>query len=594
MKKIYGIAFASAALMLASCSNESEPGGPNINQPEGPCKYLSVNINAPAGTRDDAEYEIGKDAENKVQNLRFIILRKTRTDTEYHVSYSYAVTDGLEMSEPGNYPSTVERLVNSTIIIPQNATAESGGANVDTINNNLKLLVIANYTEDPTKVDATATIGMSESDLLKTITDKVSKAGTEGSFTMTNSAYKDGTEVICAQTLYHKNLFDTQAIAKANPIEVYVERVVARADVGFVENYSTENLEQAWENDMDNRLELVPVIEGMAFYADPVKTLLFKDASWNISGWTGDHEANNHRSFWAVTPQSVANDHFTFNFNTAVDNDHKFTNSASEKDTPRYIFENTLGDVNATKVVVAAQLYEKSQLNDDGTLKEGAQPKDMACVYGQFTTKDGAAKLVANTLKGLGFRIRKIESGQTTIRTINYYAEGSTEKSDLVYSGLATKGDTYEVEQGDGNRTYLALAALAEGESYVQEDGIDPKTHDIKYKTVEASVIEKELKDRSAISYWNAGRCYYYTDINHIKFTGNTDKSTNPGVVRNHVYKIEFTGISGYGTPVFDPAKIIIPTPPTYTDTGLVFLAARINILKWRVVKQQTILGGKK
>lgn len=582
MKKIYGIAFASAALMLASCSNESEPGGPNVNEPGGSNKYLTVNICTPGDTRADSDYEIGSENENKVTKMRFVILKKGAADTEYSVSYSYLVNDNIEQSDPGNYPSTVERLVKSTVIIPSDAVQNPNGSDVDTIANNLKLLVLVNYSGD-------VTTSTKESVLLKQIVNNVDKTGTAtDGFVMTNSAYKDasGNPVVMTQ-LYHKNLFDSPEVAKANPIDVYVERVVARTDVNFTANYEKRNMDQAWDNDKDNRLQLVPVIKGMAFYADPTETYLFKDASWNISGWSKDNDESLHRSFWAVTPPSAADTHFTFSYNTAIDSNHSFTDASTP--TKKYIYENTLGGLNATKVVVAAQLYNKADVNEDGSLKAGAQPKDMACVYGQFTDKESAAVLVANTLKGLGYRIQVTNADNSkTIRTINYVATGDT---DLEYSGVATKGDSYAVGDGDGNRTYLQLKELASGEAYVQEDGIDPETKNIKYKSLDKSVIENELKGRSAISYWNQGMCYYYTDINHINFTEDAE-TNNPGVVRNHVYKIQFTGISGYGTPVFDPDKIIIPTPPTYTDSGLVYLAARLNILKWRVVPtQSTVLG---
>lgn len=53
------------------------------------------------------------------------------------------------------------------------------------------------------------------------------------------------------------------------------------------------------------------------------------------------------------------------------------------------------------------------------------------------------------------------------------------------------------------------------------------------------------------------------------------------GVVRNHIYKVNLTGIFGLGTPVFDPDEIIIPEKPEEKD---VYLAADIRILSWRIV----------
>ena len=54
------------------------------------------------------------------------------------------------------------------------------------------------------------------------------------------------------------------------------------------------------------------------------------------------------------------------------------------------------------------------------------------------------------------------------------------------------------------------------------------------------------------------------------------------GVVRNHIYETNITKIAGLGTPVYDPTKTIYPEKPENNDH---FIAAQINILSWRVVK---------
>ena len=60
------------------------------------------------------------------------------------------------------------------------------------------------------------------------------------------------------------------------------------------------------------------------------------------------------------------------------------------------------------------------------------------------------------------------------------------------------------------------------------------------------------------------------------------------GVVRNHFYKITLNGIKGFGTPVYNPDKVIDPTVPSYDNT---FLAARVQVLQWRIVNQNVSLG---
>ena len=57
-------------------------------------------------------------------------------------------------------------------------------------------------------------------------------------------------------------------------------------------------------------------------------------------------------------------------------------------------------------------------------------------------------------------------------------------------------------------------------------------------------------------------------------------------MVRNHVYQIDINSISGYGTPVYVDISNIV-TPPDYPiEDEASYVAARINVLSWKVVKQ--------
>ena len=81
------------------------------------------------------------------------------------------------------------------------------------------------------------------------------------------------------------------------------------------------------------------------------------------------------------------------------------------------------------------------------------------------------------------------------------------------------------------------------------------------------------------------GKAYYFVPIKHL---GKAGELGEYGVVRNHFYKITLTGIKGFGTPVYNPDKVIDPTVPSYDNT---FLAARVQVLQWRIVNQNVSLG---
>lgn len=92
-----------------------------------------------------------------------------------------------------------------------------------------------------------------------------------------------------------------------------------------------------------------------------------------------------------------------------------------------------------------------------------------------------------------------------------------------------------------------------------------------------------ELNDKLAGSLAeirSEGRAYYYTDVKHL--------GTAKGIVRNHFYQIDVNTIKGFGTPVYDPDSKFVPVTPEDTQT---YLAARINVISWRIVKQTVDLG---
>ena len=71
---------------------------------------------------------------------------------------------------------------------------------------------------------------------------------------------------------------------------------------------------------------------------------------------------------------------------------------------------------------------------------------------------------------------------------------------------------------------------------------------------------------------------YTHLDVYKRQLQG----SDEIGVVRNHIYKTTITNIAGLGTPVYNPGDVIYPEKP---EDNAHYIAAEINILSWRVVK---------
>jgi len=116
------------------------------------------------------------------------------------------------------------------------------------------------------------------------------------------------------------------------------------------------------------------------------------------------------------------------------------------------------------------------------------------------------------------------------------------------------------------------------------------------YTSTTTTVINTDLAGTEASHPYVArvytdGKCYYYVNIDQSPVAGTgTTAHTYDGVIRNHIYDLTLNSIRGVGTPVFDPEDVIIPDQPT--DETLWFIGARVNVLKWRIVKQNVDFSG--
>ena len=89
---------------------------------------------------------------------------------------------------------------------------------------------------------------------------------------------------------------------------------------------------------------------------------------------------------------------------------------------------------------------------------------------------------------------------------------------------------------------------------------------------INSTLANKDIVDRALV--WKSGMTYYFYEIKHLE--------NQKGVVRNHIYDTKVTKITGLGTPVYNPDEIIYPEKPNENDH---YIAAKINILSWRIIK---------
>ena len=539
-----------ACTLFAACSNE-ENSAINSGQEEGQLSYVAVNIvNAnPTGSRvEGGEYENGEGPENAITKARFYLFDASGNP--------YTVTTN---EAPGAVAET--NYVDITTLEDQGKDEP----NVESIKKGV-LVFKGTTTELPTSIvavlnpPATLTGSKSLSDLQTAIADYSSTT----SFVMSNSVYaSEGTEVVATDIV--GKVAQSQPDAEANPVDIYVERVLAKVRVTF-SNADTENQYKVSE---DGEPAVYAKILGWAVTRTADKSNLLKDIdpAWDdmTLGFTWNDEPF-HRSYWATTPATVTLEKKS---QDEIINDQKpaTPEGATNISVQRYCQENTKEDEH-TEVVVVAQL-----VNEEGN------PNPIYKYFGEeHDSEEDILTLIANKYNNVYYTRTEGTS----------LPEGGTEyeyKSFIKPDNIHFEATTPET----GGEDYEAIAQLDDDALngvtiYIENPEYNGENEKyIELTNAEATINEELAKNPAQIA--TEGYVYYYTPIKHL---GTTTGSTGEyGVVRNHIYAVTITDIKGYGTPIFDPDKDIDTTHPSNEE---VYIAARINVLSWRVVSSDVTL----
>lgn len=555
---------ACAALMMSACSSDdaNNGGSTGVNDP----RYLSVNIVNVGATpsRASEDYVNGTDDENKISKVRYYFFNGDGTPYLIKAPGADGVTGSgtvnwLEAT-PGyddtsyDTPSHVEKITNTVLVI--NGVQSAAPSAI--------VAVINPETVDPAVLENNGSMRLSQlrenavgSTFYKTDAGKVSD------FVMSNSVFVNAGSDVCA-SLVAGHVATSADKAKLNPVDLYVERVVAKvtADVdpnafetGNGTNWDASQYGTKTAVGKIGAYDVYAVIDGWGLADEDGKAKVEKsvntawtDAILGISPWT---TYDYRRSFWETSVE--------FNAGTNQPVNHKFNDfNANMKDT-LYTLPNTpdakitnVYDNNVTKFLVAATLKYKDE-HDNWDLAE-------ICRY------NGVMILGVDNLKT-----------QVALTFSKYYTstDGSTytqlTKDDITFAEPTTSMKNYQVTP--------TLAADPTGTKlyYIKES-------DGSFTQVSKDVVNTAIgADKAEIR--TEGKAYYYVPIKHLGTTGNLGEY---GVVRNHFYKINLTGLTGFGTPVYNPNTVIDPTVPTYDNT---YLAARVQVLQWRVVNQNVNLG---
>ena len=565
--------FACVALMMTACASDKDEIGGGTKPGSDP-QYLAVNIvnvGATPTTRATG-YENGTAEESAIKKVRFYFFNGD--GSPYLIKNPGMGVEGggdknwLEASPAddttSSKPSQTEKIT-QTVLVINGVQSAAPAAIVAVVNPGT---VEATTLQNEKGGDVMRLSELRYSAVGSKFYNKDASTGAVSDFVMSNSVYVNAGEDVCA-SLVAGHVTTSAETAKAKPVDLYVERVVAKvtADVdnnafelGNGTNWETNKYGTKTAVGKSGDYDVYAVIEGWGLASENGKAEIEKqvnktwaDGTLGFTPWT---TSDYHRCFWE---KSVGFDaglganppvNPTFNQLNAKMRDVLYT----LPNTPESQFTD-LKNNDLTKLAVAATLRYKDASNN--------------WHYAEICRYNGVSILGIDNLKR-----------QVALTFSQYYT--STDATN--YTQLS-KDDIDFKDPDATTQQYLVTPTLANDATGTKKyytkttSGTTPTFT----KVEKAEVLAAIEADKAEIR--KDGRAYYYVPIKHL---GDNGKLAEYGIVRNHFYKITLSGIKGFGTPVYDPSKVVKPAVPTYQDT---YLAARVQVLQWRVVNQNASLG---
>lgn len=383
---------------------------------------------------------------------------------------------------------------------------------------------------------------------LKTKTDYALNSSADNKFAMTNSTFvKADGSVQMEVPVSAANVTTDPTTAKANPVQIYVERALAKVAPKKGGNFKVTLDKNSSKINVDGNPEtLTADIIGWNLSGTNKTSFILKnfDAAWNNLSWA----KGTNRTFWAKDANYAAG--------STTQNDLNFETFPTTTPAGLYCLENTL-DNYATNNLAATHLLVGAQIKVNGTAVT------LYDYLGQKYTETGVKNLMSTNSNISKYYVED-PSGTETVGGKKYV---SFKPSYIEFKKSATS--SYQVTP--------TLATTAPSTFYTLS--ADKKTATPVNRADVVAAVEK-LGD---VDKYSDGKCYYYVSIEHFGTAGLGEV----GIVRNHVYNLSINSITGFGTPVPNPDETIIPEKPEKNDY---YVAAKVEILKWKGVSQDVDL----
>lgn len=525
------VGMLAGAAMVACTNEEFESGVNNGAIQAGEQAFVSVNIMTPGVTRATGDFEEGLPTESAVSEAVFLFL-----DGKYNGCANPFTVAGKDLKW-----DAADR---------DDQTAKATTLVINGIKDEVPAYIVAilNPTAD---MEFTAATGLTQ---LKGIFKNFTSEG----FVMSNAVYAAGNnKEVVATPITLDNIARTKDELKTiDPVTIQVERVVGKVAVASlgdaISGLNSTGLKETIDDQEGLKLEFV--LTGWEVLQNNQSRLIksIDATNWKITDWNAE---SLKRSYWA-------ND-----YTTAGRTAYKVGELKGKDGEFKYVEETVNQTATAKNALnsVSPYLLVSGKFVDAST----KQAVDLVEWRGQKYTKEGYLNLIAG--------MEKVSQYYTATTVVT--SEGAVTKYTSFTADLLELVDNADNDWGatavlkDENTEFFTVTFKADG------------------KTVEKATLA-DIDDVTAaiaefgeVKYWNGGNTYYFAPIKHQTATDDTNFY---GVVRNHVYKMNISSITGYGTPVANPAQAIDePEDPTEGDT---YMNAEVVILDWRIVENNVDL----
>ena len=575
--KLISIALLSLAMACSKENVTSNQGGSDANQ------YMAVDIAMSVGssTKAPSDYRDGSEAESTVNVKNSIFL--------FYDAYGNFLTSGVisategSVDENGNLKLTtnnqsgyVEKESKAVIVLGPTRLRPA------------LVLAVLNYDN----CDALRNLSLADA---HTQVDNRAISTEAGKFTMTNSVYVDGKNIVNATPIAASSVKETKEEALKTPVQIYVEREVAKVNMKAKDGlkqtaegkicFETPNAESVLDG---VKVSARIVVDGWAANAFNTTSYLVKDVptSWLVTNpFANWYDEAAKRTFWAQDPNYSGSEEYVF-ARTPEDEPGTYKNvkylswndaAQNKVDSYNYMYENTTdkasarvngGELaNVPTILIAAHVE---------TAKTGAawERQDIYKFGGLFYTDASLRNYAAEQiLKG------KLYWEYTT-------AEG-LKKASVLPDQVKAKFVANVVDNSGSVKVEVeALTAPAEGAKLMKEGEPASVIESANWaKTVE-DILNGEngfnIAKKELVCFKN-GMCYYQVPIKHNQTTGDVSY----GTVRNHIYELTLSKIAKIGNPVFDENEKLVLIPGEEKNY---YVSAELKILRWRVVTQDVVI----